>query len=129
MEEKKSTYINSPPPPLSYGYEQDYGYRYSNWQDNFGKILHTERMTVEEYHKKMERIFRNNEYGNQSFFSNHQYKFEKEYYILITFYNGLQERCPIGREIDKNNRCVIPKEAEERFIEIDGCIKSLKMKT
>ena len=76
----------------------------------------------------MKRIFRNNEYGNRAFFSNHQYEFEKEYYILITFYNGLQERCPIGREIDKNNRCVIPKEAEERFIEIDGYIKSLKMK-
>ena len=83
-------------------------------------------MTVEEYHKKLESVFRNNEYGDEYFFNHYQFEFEKEYYILITLYNGVQHRCLIGREIDKNNKCVIPKEGEERFIEIEKCIKSIK---
>ena len=48
-------------------------------------------MTVEKYHKKMKRIFRNNEYGNRAFFSNHQYEFEKEYYISMVPMNLLSK--------------------------------------
>lgn len=97
-------------------------------ENTFGKVLSTQTLTEEEYHEKMKSMFNQYAYGDQSFFHNHRYEFEKEYYISISFYNGNSKLCPIGRETDNNNLCPIPREARERFIEIERCINELKTK-
>lgn len=97
----------------------------SSSYDDSGKVISTRTLSEEEYHNIIKNRYNQNQYTNSE--KSYIYKFEKEYYIKINFYNGKNELCPIGREADTDNRCIIPREAEERLIEIERYIRELKM--
>ncbi|MGN1301570.1 MAG: hypothetical protein ACI4U9_03500 [Clostridia bacterium] len=107
-------------------YLEEYGTLYSSLpNEDFGKVIDTQRLTMEEYNAKLKRMFERNEYGDEYYFKSHRIEYEKEYHLIIT-YDGTQNYCPLGRETDKSKNCEIPIEAEERFTEINRCFKRLK---
>lgn len=107
-------------------YLEEYGTLYHSLPgEDFGKVISTQRLTMEEYNEKLKRMFERNEYGDEYYFKSHRIEYEKEYYLIIT-YNGTQNYCPLGRETDKSEKCEIPIEAEERLIEIEKCIENIK---
>ena len=108
-------------------YFEEYGTIYTKMPNsNFGKITNTEKLTMDEYHEKIKKMFKYNEYGDQDYFKSHRCEYEKEYYLVITLYDDTQKFCSLGCEIEESDDCEIPIEAEERLIEIERCIKNLK---
>ena len=103
LEKTIDSYISDRPLPVTH-YVDGYGYQYSDWQDNFGKITNTERMTLEEYHKKLKSMFYFHEYGDEHFFKNHQYEFEMEYYLSVILNNGIKENYLIGSGYSKSEK-------------------------
>lgn len=109
----------------------------SVWRSNIGYnpqiIVKDKIMTVEEYKKDIdlanatakENKERPNRYYNSARY-NEQYKFDKEYYILVRLYNGSNEIYPIAFCTACDKEVLNAPNEENLVLELNNYIDSLK---
>lgn len=99
-------------------------------------IMEDYRMTVEEYNRDIalkNAITKEIMNGNNNLYYKagvdrymYQYKFDKEYYISITFYNGHNELCPVALCTGCDKETLNAPNEESLVLELKNYIKTLK---
>lgn len=98
-------------------------------------IMKDKTMTIEEYKKDIEltnaAAKESEERYNIYYYPwryKYQYKFDKEYYISITLYNGHNELCPIAFCTNCDKEILNAPNEESLVLELNNYINSLKIK-